>query len=139
MAAGRPKSFDEQVALEGAMEVFWQHGYEGAALPQLLEQMGISRQSLYDTFGSKRELFLRTIEHYRGTQLARALALLEREGSPIENIRALLAFFEELALDSRCRGCLVANALVEVGPVILNYLRRFVPSSQCSILLLRCG
>lgn len=116
MPAGRPKSFDEQTALEAAMEVFWLRGYDGTALSHLLERMQISRQSLYDTFGSKRELFLRTIEHYRSTKLSEGLALLEREESPIENIRALLGFFEELALDKRCRGCLVANALVELGP-----------------------
>jgi TetR/AcrR family transcriptional repressor of nem operon len=77
--------------------------------------MGISRQSLYDTFGNKRGLFLRAVQHYRATQLSQALALLEREGSPLANVRDVLAFFEQLALDADGRGCLVANALVEVS------------------------
>ena len=116
MMAGRPKQFDEQEVLDRAMELFWLRGYEGLGLSELLEHMGISRQSLYDTFGSKRELFIRAVEHYRATRLSQALALLEREGSPVENVKAVLHFFEELALDGRCRGCLVANALVEMGP-----------------------
>jgi TetR/AcrR family transcriptional regulator, transcriptional repressor for nem operon len=116
MATGRPKTFDEKQVLEKAMELFWLRGYRGLGLRELLEHLRISRQSLYDTFGNKRALFLRTIEHYRATQLSRALALLEREGSPLDNVRAVLGFFEELALDHRCRGCLVANALVEVDP-----------------------
>jgi len=112
----RPKSFDPNEALERAMELFWLHGYEGVGIADLLRHMKISRQSLYDTFGNKRSLFLRVIEHYRATQLSQALALLEREGSQLENVRAVVRFFEDLAGDERCRGCLVANALVELGP-----------------------
>ena len=113
---GRRKEFDEDVALERAMNLFWERGYEAVGLAELLARMEISRQSLYDTFGNKRQLFIRTIEHYRATQLAGALALLERDGSPIQNVKDVVSFFEGLASDARCRGCLVANALVEVGP-----------------------
>lgn len=116
MPAGRPKSFDEEEALDRAMNLFWYRGYEATALSELQREMGISRQSLYDTFGSKRALFIRSIEHYRTTQLTQALGLLEREGSPVENVKEVVRFFERLAADARCRGCLVANALVEVGP-----------------------
>lgn len=97
-----------------AMELFWLRGYERLGLAELLEHMGISRQSLYDTFGNKRGLFVRAIQRYRATQLSRALALLERDGSPVANVRDALGFFEELALDESGRGCLVVNALVEV-------------------------
>jgi TetR/AcrR family transcriptional repressor of nem operon len=116
MARGRPRTFDETEALERAMQLFWSRGYSATGLSELLSEMGISRQSLYDTFGNKRSLFLRTIEHYRTTQLATGLALLEREGSPRKNIEAVVAFFEALAGDERGRGCFVANALVEVAP-----------------------
>lgn len=116
MPAGRPKEFDEAEVLERAMQLFWLRGYERLGLAELLQHMGISRQSLYNAFGSKRGLFLRTIEHYRATQLAQALALLERDAPPIENVKAVMRFFETLASDERCRGCLVANALVEMGP-----------------------
>jgi TetR/AcrR family transcriptional regulator, transcriptional repressor for nem operon len=112
---GRAKGFDETEVLERAMQLFWSQGYEETPLPELLTAMGISRQSLYDTFGNKRALFLRTIEHYRATQLSHALELLGRDGSPRENIEAVLGFFADLAADARGRGCLVANALVEVA------------------------
>lgn len=113
---GRPKSFSEQDALERALDIFWQRGYRGVGLTELLSGMGIARQSLYDTFGSKRQLFIKTIEYYRNTRLASALALLEREGSPMQNVKDVVRFFEQLALDKRARGCLVANSLVEIGP-----------------------
>jgi len=116
MPAGRPRAFDENQVLTRAMELFWARGYERLGMRELLAELGISRQSLYDTFGSKRGLFLRTIQHYRSTQLSQALALLQREGSPLENVKAVLRFFEELAFDQRSRGCLVANSLVEIDP-----------------------
>jgi TetR/AcrR family transcriptional repressor of nem operon len=98
------------------MNAFWLRGYSALGLAELLREMGISRQSLYDTFGNKRSLFIRCIEHYRENHLARALALLERDEPDLENVRAVLMFFADLASDARCRGCLVANALVELGP-----------------------
>jgi TetR/AcrR family transcriptional repressor of nem operon len=116
VTAGRPRQFRREEALERAMELFWRQGYEAANLPDLLKAMGISRQSLYDTFGSKRALYIGAIEHYRGTQLSQALALLGREGSPLGNVKAVVRFFHDLAADARCRGCFVANAVVEMGP-----------------------
>lgn len=116
MKAGRPKAFDEFAVLEQAMDLFWRRGYKGAGMTELLRHMGISRQSLYDTFGSKRDLFLRVLEHYRATRLTQALALLEADGSRIEAVKAVVAFFEQLGRDPECRGCLVANAVVELGP-----------------------
>jgi len=112
----RRKSFDPEKVLERAMELFWLHGYAGIGVAELLREMQISRQSLYDTFGSKRELFVRVIEHYRSTQLSQALELLERPGPHLTNVRDVIRFFEDLAGDERSRGCLVANALVELGP-----------------------
>lgn len=116
MPPGRRKTFDEIEVLDRAMNLFWLRGYEALGIAELVEGMGISRQSLYDTFGSKRELFVRVLDHYRSTQLATALGLLERPSPPLENVRAVLRYFHEMATDSRCRGCLVANAIVEVGP-----------------------
>jgi len=113
---GRPKGFDEGEVLGRAMDVFWRRGYKGTALTELLREMGISRQSLYDTFGNKRELFLRVLHHYRDTHLTEALALLERGGSRVESVKAVVHFFQVLGEDPECRGCLVANSLVELGP-----------------------
>jgi TetR/AcrR family transcriptional repressor of nem operon len=133
---GRPKEFDEREVLERAMHLFWLRGYEGVSLVELLRHMEISRQSLYDTFGNKRALFIRAIAHYRDTQLVAALALLERDGSALENVKDVVRFFQELAMDSRCRGCLVANALVELGPhdaEIAALLREILDLLQGSI------
>ena len=71
----RPKAFVQQDALTAAMEVFWRLGYERASLDQLLDAMGISKQSLYDTFGDKRALYLLALAAYREQTLSSMRAL----------------------------------------------------------------
>jgi AcrR family transcriptional regulator len=61
---GRPRSFCEDKALDAAMLVFWEKGYEGASLDDLTAAMGINRSSLYSSFGDKEQLFNRTIARY---------------------------------------------------------------------------
>jgi TetR/AcrR family transcriptional repressor of nem operon len=78
--------------------------------------MGISRQSRRETPGNERDVYVSAIEHYRDHQLSQALALLERGGSPLENLRSVVRFFEELAADARCRGYGLADALVRMCP-----------------------
>jgi len=65
---GRPRSFDRDAALDSAMEVFWEKGFEAASLSDLTKAMGINPPSLYATFGDKEKLFLEAIERYRGNQ-----------------------------------------------------------------------
>jgi TetR/AcrR family transcriptional repressor of nem operon len=115
VAAGRPKEFVKEEVLERAMDLFWREGYHGAGIAELLPHMGIARQSLYDTFGSKRDLFVAVIGHYRGTRLVEVLEILGRRGPGLVAVREAVGFFEQLAVDKRGRGCLVANALVEMG------------------------
>jgi AcrR family transcriptional regulator len=64
MAAGRPRAFDIEKALDRATELFWRHGYEGASLAMLTAAMGINVPSLYAAFGSKEGLFRKALERY---------------------------------------------------------------------------
>ena len=61
---GRPKCFDEQAALEQAMLLFWEHGYEATSINDLTQLLGITAPSLYSTFGDKATLFYKSIDYY---------------------------------------------------------------------------
>ena len=70
---GRPRAYDPQAALARAAETFWKAGYAGTSLDDLVAATGMNRPSLYAAFGDKRDLYLKTLEHYRdeGRALAR--------------------------------------------------------------------
>ncbi|WP_040802002.1 TetR/AcrR family transcriptional regulator [Nocardia higoensis] len=77
---GRPRGFDEDEALDRAIHVFWEHGYEGASMAELTRAMGINKPSLYAVYGSKEELFRRAVVRYRETYVAYAADVLAQPG-----------------------------------------------------------
>ena len=64
MPGGRKRAFDDQAALQTAMELFWRQGYEGTSIADLTRALGINPPSLYAAFGSKRDLFEKTLDRY---------------------------------------------------------------------------
>jgi TetR/AcrR family transcriptional regulator, transcriptional repressor for nem operon len=110
----RPKAFDRETALDQAMRVFWRFGYEAASMQQLVDGMGISRQSLYDTFGDKQQLYLEALEHYR-CGIGKAFLEPLQGSNPLRK-RLELVFknlIEESVADHERKGCLIANATLE--------------------------
>ncbi|MGJ3509176.1 TetR/AcrR family transcriptional regulator [Enemella sp. A6] len=105
---GRPRAFDRTGALVRAMEVFWEHGYEGTALSDLTAAMGIGPTSLYAAFGSKEGLFREAVAYYSAPQrspIERALAEQATARGVVEAI--LRANVELYTRDDTPRGCLV--------------------------------
>ena len=109
----RPRNFDEDQVLDGAVAMFREHGFEGTSVPELTAKLGICRQSLYKTFGDKRNLYLKALESYGRREVDGKLAMLEAEGSPLENVRTLIRGFASLATKCPDEGCLTVTALVE--------------------------
>ena len=114
--AGRKLQFDREAVLEQAMELFWAKGYSATCLNELLAHMGIQRQSLYNTFGSKHELFLAAVRHYGKGVIQCVEDRLSEPGSPLANIRGFLQEAANKAMAPDYRGCFVTNAIVELAP-----------------------
>ena len=111
MNRGRPKQFDEQQALEAAMQVFWEKGCEATSCEDLLQAMEINAGSMYATFGDKQTLYERAFSHYCSRASEQFLEKLNGPGTPLENIRS---FVQRLS-DIDQKGCMIANTLIEFG------------------------
>ena len=113
----RTKEFEPARALTRAMDLFWRRGYEATSVHDLLEEMGIGRGSMYDTFGDKRALFLAALDRFEETRVSRADEILEGSASAVEGIRRLFeTTIEGLVSYEPRRGCLMANTAVELAP-----------------------
>jgi AcrR family transcriptional regulator len=100
---GRPREFDADTALDGAIGVFREHGYEGASAAMLVAAMGIGRQSLYDTFGDKWQLYRSAVRRYGVDECAAHLEALRGGVRAIDGIDAMLRRVVETA-DQPCLG-----------------------------------
>jgi AcrR family transcriptional regulator len=113
---GRPRGFDENVALEAAMRAFWASGYDGASVDVMCRVTHMSRASLYQTYGGKEGLFLAAIAHYAETRVSRVAAGLGPKGTLAEDLGT---FFEEVVRlatsDPETLGCLISCVLADAA------------------------
>src|ERR1700729_1116211 len=103
----RSKEFDEERALAAAVDVFWRHGYENTSLEMLMREMGIAKQSLYDTFGDKRALYLKAMVFYRRRTNSSLRELLTSTPSVKEGFTRILLGLAAESREQHARGCLL--------------------------------
>ena len=116
----RTKSFDPDGAKRRALEAFWQNGYEGTNMPELLEMMSLGRASFYNAFGSKHELFIQALDLYFETLRDHFEPLLSCE---TDARRALAVLVDGILTVARSadggatnwRGCFIGNTALELG------------------------
>jgi TetR/AcrR family transcriptional repressor of nem operon len=113
----RFKAFDEDHAIDAAVDCFWARGYEATSVRDLADSMGIGSASLYNAYGDKRSLFTRSLERYANRSMRERIARLEAIYSPHEAIAAFLAEIIDRSLsDPDCKGCLLVNSALDVAP-----------------------
>ena len=113
----RTKDFDENEVLTKAIQLFWHKGYNGTSMQDLVDGLGISRSSLYDTYTDKHTLFIKALESYQNSGADKIQEISENSGSAKETIKKLLEFVtDELLNDKQQKGCFMVNAEVEVAP-----------------------
>lgn len=111
----RTKEFDPDAVLERALDLFWAKGYEATSMADLVEHLGIGRASLYATYGSKRDLYLKALERYSRRRLG-PVEIVSQPGPVLPALRQLIDFYIGLAARERpSRGCMIANAAIECG------------------------
>jgi len=111
---GRPRAFDEAEALDAALHLFWQKGYEATSLDDLTEAMGISRSSFYGCFGTKHALLIRALEHYAARGIEGLSRMREAAGSPRAALQAMLCAVADA--EGGQRGCMMTNCITELAP-----------------------
>ncbi|MEU8580861.1 TetR/AcrR family transcriptional regulator [Streptomyces abikoensis] len=125
----RPRKFDEERAVDAALEAFWTAGYEATSTQDLCEATGLGRSSVYNTFHSKRDLFRRALALYMRRRSDQLAALLEEDVPARDKVRALLdsVIAEETGAEDDGRGCLYVNTAVELAsrdPEVAHELER---------------
>ena len=122
----RQKEFDPERALAKAMNLFWRLGYENTSLEALMKEMGVARQSLYDTFGDKRALYLKAMAHYRDQTNNQTQRMLNEIPSVKDGFAKLLYGMAAETRQQHERGCLLLSANVQRDPkdvVVREFLR----------------
>ncbi|MDR3681474.1 MAG: TetR/AcrR family transcriptional regulator [Flavipsychrobacter sp.] len=112
----RTKDFDENEVLTKAIQVFWLKGYNGTSMQDLVDSLGISRSSLYDTYTDKHTLFMKALESYQNSGAATIRDIIDNSASAKETIKRLLELaIGDLLSDKEQKGCFMVNAEVEVA------------------------
>ena len=109
------KSFDEDIAVEKAMQVFWKKGFDSASISDLIEGTGVNRGSLYNAFGGKQPLFVKALLKYDVDRQA-MLASLEALDDPK---KAVSTFFDSIVAktvaDQHHKGCFMFNTALDIS------------------------
>ena len=111
----RTKEFNQDEVADAAMDVFWRKGYAATSVQDLVEETGLSRSSLYSTFKNKEELYQQALYRYQ-LKTKSNIDLLSDTGPVKTLISQLLSqIIEDELADSQHRGCLIANASLELA------------------------
>ena len=132
---GRPREFDMGEALEAMMNVFWEKGYEGTSLADLMEVTGLQKGSMYKAFADKQDMFKQALQHYIDGCHAEKRAILEAARSPLHGLELVLkkVVAEACGKDNDYRGCLAINSMLDVASheeEIVQLLRATITSGE---------
>lgn len=107
----RTKEFDKEMALDAAIGVFREHGFDGTSTDMLVRAMKIGRQSLYDTFGDKWKLYCLAVERYSTEETNAHLVMLRKEPRAVDSIQAMM----NRVVVTAGKACLGISSICEFG------------------------
>jgi AcrR family transcriptional regulator len=117
---GRPPVFDRDAALEKAMKLFWERGYQGTSFDDLIAAMGISASSFYNSFGSKEELYCEATQSYLDSSGRWFFGILNDESTDTRTAfsRLFAATAEESTRGDHPAGCMISLACTHTPPAL---------------------
>jgi TetR/AcrR family transcriptional repressor of nem operon len=114
----RTKVFDEHLVLDKAMRLFWEKGYNATSAQDLVDILGISRSSLYDTYGDKHSLFVKALKRYREERIDPVLQEVVTTEDVEGYFKSFFGFIKSEAINgTNPVGCFMVNSAVEMAPV----------------------
>ncbi|MET1057352.1 MAG: TetR family transcriptional regulator [Pedobacter sp.] len=121
----RNVEFDEEKAIQKAMEVFWKKGYSGTSMRDLTDAMQINASSLYNTIGDKHQLFVRCITNYVHGRIQEALSHSSKIKSPLKAVIGLINDSVNTILysDNHCLAIKTTFELASTDPDIKVLLK----------------
>jgi len=108
--------FDEKEVLQKAMQLFWLKGYNGTSLDDLLKTTGLSRSSIYNSYGNKQGIFMQCLQYYRDWLLNTVMEAITKLKSPVKKIEMVFKIsVDKLLKDKERKGCLIVNTATELA------------------------
>lgn len=113
----RTKEFDEIAVLNKAVNLFWCKGFNGTSAQDLVDTLGISRSSLYDTFGDKRNIFIKALQLYRQNMAGKMIAFIDNSENVEKSIKDIFKMATTEAIEDKLfKGCFMVNTTIELAP-----------------------
>lgn len=112
-----PRKISREESLDRAITLFWDNGFRGTSMDMLTSALGVEKPSIYSNFGSKKDLYLEALDHYRAMLMSRIKTSLERGANAREALHLLMV---ELMAPNNARirrGCLATNSALEMAEV----------------------
>ena len=113
----RPQTFNEEMVLDSAMQLFWVKGFANTSIKDLTKATNLQPGSIYGAFKNKRNLFLMSLDYYFENLYATASQILRSEEAPLKRIRLFFEFIlNQKTQDKMLKSCLLVNTLLEIPP-----------------------
>ena len=107
----RPAEYDIEEVLDNAMNIFWEKGYEGVSMAQLVERTGLNRRTMYSLFKDKEGIFKDALDHYYTQRSLKKLTILQEDSGK----QGIVSFFQSFSFEKNFKGCLFSNTMREKG------------------------
>lgn len=132
----RNKEYDYQEVLDAATSQFWEKGFKGVSMNDLVKATGLNKHSMYLEFGSKEGLFCECIDNYVHTINREFGRVLRRQPLGLKNIEAFFRNRIDYAASGKSEGCLLVSTLVEkeqVDAAVFDRVRRHMSLQEADI------